>query len=292
MTQTEIERLHIVVGSDWKDAVITLLEDRSSYRPWRSGFGEAHIGDPVAIVLNTDPPSVMTRLGRIGSDGCFNRAEITWGLPSPGLVDLGTLAKVVGLAREQDPRHAWQLRGDAATRMRLALTDCDGGSARDARLGHSTTAAAATLLHSRGRCTGCGAVLDLIGDDARNAFRIRTVDYPERERPEVVIMEPTNVPSYYFGPIPDKCWLPKLPADWPGVLCPRCDTAMADGGFTSLIDYVFSQHPRCPFCGAQRTQSAQFGHTFHLDFPPWDNYRGCARGRGDDWTCTVCGSQW
>ncbi|KUI22755.1 hypothetical protein AU193_10685 [Mycobacterium sp. GA-1285] len=106
-----------------------------------------------------------------------------------------------------------------------------------------------------------------------------------------MIREATNVPSYFYGPIPDKCWLPELPADWPGVLCPRCDTAMREGGFTSLIDYLFSQHPRCPYCGAQRTQSAQFGHVFHLDFPPWDDYRGCVR-RNDDWTCTECGSQW
>ena len=64
MTQTGIDRLHIVEGTDWKDALIALLDDRSPYRPWRYGFGEAHEGDPVAIVLNTDPPSVMTALGK------------------------------------------------------------------------------------------------------------------------------------------------------------------------------------------------------------------------------------
>ncbi len=292
MTQTVTERLHIIEGADWKDAVITLLEDRSPYRPWRYGFGEAQVGDPVAIVLNTDPPSVMTRLGRIGPDGRFDRAEVTWGLPSPGLVDLDTLARLVRFADDEDPRKVWQLRGDAATRMTLALTDCDAGARRSTRFGHSTLAAAAVLLHCRGRCTGCGAVLDLLGQHARDAFRIRTVDFPERPQPQPVIMEATNVPTYFYGPIPDKCWLPELPADWPGVLCLRCDTAMRDSGFTSLIDYLFSQHPRCPYCGAQRTQSAQFGHVFHLDFPPWDDYRGCTRRLNDDWTCTECGGEW
>lgn len=291
MTQTSIKRLHIVEGSDWKDAVITLLEDRSPYRPWRYGFGEAHVGDPVAIVLNTDPPSVMTRLGRIGADGRFDRAEMTWGLSSPALLDLGTLAAIVGFPHDEDARNEWQLRGDAAARMEHALTEADGQRNRSLRLGHSSMAAAAVLMHSGGRCSGCGAVIDLTGVDARDSFHIRTVSPAERARPEVVIMEARGHPSYYYGPIPNNCWLPELPADWPGVLCLLCEAAMRDGGVTSLIDFVFSQHPRCPYCGAQRAQSARFGQVFHLDLPPWDDYRGCRR-TDDVWTCTACGGTW
>ena len=124
MTQTSTERLHIVEGSDWKDAVIALLESRSPYRPWRYGFGEAKEGDPVAVVLNTDPPSVMTALGRIGSDGQPDRAVVDWPLPAPGLIELTTLVMMVGFEHDQDPRDTWQLRGDAANRMHLALTEC------------------------------------------------------------------------------------------------------------------------------------------------------------------------
>jgi len=40
--------------ADSKDAVIALLDDRSPYRPWRYGFGEAHEGDPVADEANPD----------------------------------------------------------------------------------------------------------------------------------------------------------------------------------------------------------------------------------------------
>ena len=36
--QTLIERLHIIESSDWKDAVIALLDSRSHYRQWRHGF--------------------------------------------------------------------------------------------------------------------------------------------------------------------------------------------------------------------------------------------------------------
>ncbi|CAA0138286.1 Uncharacterised protein [Mycolicibacterium vanbaalenii] len=101
VTQTLTERLHIVEGSDWKDAVISLLDSRSPYRPWRYGFGEARMGDPVAIVLNTDPPSILTELARIGADGRPDRALMNWPIAAPGLVDLATLAVVGDFA--QDP---------------------------------------------------------------------------------------------------------------------------------------------------------------------------------------------
>ncbi len=92
--QTEGNRLHIIEGTDWKDAIIALLDDRSPYRPWRYGFGEAHEGDPVAIVLNTDPPSVMTALGRIAGDGRTDRAVVKWPIVAPSLLDLTTLTVV------------------------------------------------------------------------------------------------------------------------------------------------------------------------------------------------------
>ena len=70
--------------------MIALLESRSPYRPWRIGFGEARGGDPVAIVLNTDPPSVLTGLGRIGIDGRMDRAVVEWSDHAPGPLDLVT----------------------------------------------------------------------------------------------------------------------------------------------------------------------------------------------------------
>jgi hypothetical protein len=74
-------------------------------------------------------------------------------------------------------------------------------------------------------------------------------------------------------------------------LCPRCVTRMDDGGYTSLLDFRFSQHPKCPKCGAERTQRALFGHPSTFDIPPWLDMRGCCR-TPDDWTCTMCTHQW
>ena len=287
MTQTPTERLHIVEGTVWKDAVISLLDSRCRYQPWRFGFGEAHMGDPVAIVLNTDPPSVLTELGTLGADGRPDRALIKWPLRGPGLIDLTTLAVVGDYA--QDPRRVWQLRGGAAIQMELALNECSYRHDRSMRFGHSSVAEARILLHSRGRCTGCRDDIDFVAEDARDVY-IHTVDAPSRDASEPVVRTETHA-SYRHDPIPDSCWLPEIPADWPGVLCGRCLSWMQAEGYTSLLDFRFARHPKCPRCRAERTQRALYGELAHRDIPPWLDPRGCCR-TSDDWTCTACGLKW
>src|SRR5258705_13873309 len=68
MTQTPPKRLHIVEGSDWKDAVIVLLEPESAYCPWRHSLAEVSPGDSVAVILVTDPVSILTELAHSGDD--------------------------------------------------------------------------------------------------------------------------------------------------------------------------------------------------------------------------------
>lgn len=242
MTQTTTQRLHIVEGSPWKDAVIALLESRCPYRPWRHGFG-AQVGDPVAIVLNTDPPSILTTLGRVGIDGRMDRAVVEWSDHGPTLIDLATLTAVVDFSHDQDPREVWQLHGDAAIQMELALNECRFRGDSVMRMGHSSVAAARILLHSHGRCTGCDEAIDLTGEDARDNVHIRRIDAPPREAPEVLVQAENGHASYIDGPYPPKSWLlPELPTDWPGVLCERCVVRMRDDGCTGLLDFRFSQH--------------------------------------------------
>jgi hypothetical protein len=163
------------------------------------------------------------------------------------------------------------------------------------RYGHSSVAAARILLHSRGQCTGCDSGIDLSGEDARDVVHIRTIDPPAREAPEVLIQEGTGHPSYVDGPYPPKSRLPEIPPDWPGVLCQRCVTRMHDGGYRSLVDFRFSQHPKCPRCGAERTQTAMFGmpvsEAVYRGAPPWIDWRGCCK-TDDIWTCTSCAHTW
>jgi hypothetical protein len=157
MKQHVTERLHIAEGIDWKAAIVALLESRSPYRPWRYGFGEARKGDPVAIVLHTDPRTVLTTLGRIGTDGRRDRAVVDWSLTAPGLVDLDSLVMLLEFDSDCDPRDVWLLRGDAARRLEQALTEANHRRDAAMRLGHSSVAAARVLLRSGGRCTGCKA---------------------------------------------------------------------------------------------------------------------------------------
>jgi hypothetical protein len=308
VTQTITERLHIVEGSDWKDAVIALLEPKSPYRPWRHGFGEAQKGDPVAIVLNTDPCSVITELGRVGAGGNPAQAVIDIAFDPPGLLDLDTLVMVAGFKWGQDPRHEWQLLGDAAIQMELALTECRYRDDSRLRFGHTTVAAARILLHSAGRCSGCDTKIDLTGDDARDLVHIHTVDPPQRPASEAPIRAREkhwahdeaeratrgkgkrraryDVDSISFERKP-----PKLPSDWPGVLCRRCVRRMERDGFANLLDFRFAQHPACPECETQRTQRALFGMLASLDVPPWRDARGCCVTH-DVWTCSGCMYTW
>jgi hypothetical protein len=285
------ERLHIVESTDWKAAVISLLDSRYPFRPWRYGFGEARAGEPVAIILNTEPASVLTSVGRLGVDGRPDLAVIAWPFRGPGLVDLATLTMVLGL--DEDPRESWQLTGDAAQRMESTLLECEYRHDHATLFGHSTVVQARILLRSDGLCTGCDNLLDLARDDAETNFHIHTVGVPPREAPQVLVRT-ERVPSYYYGPIPDDYWRPDLPADWPGVLCTRCKRRMDEDGHTSLLDFRFSQHPKCPSCGAQRTQRAMFGELAvrsYSEILPWRDPRGCIV-TNDIWTCAECLHRW
>lgn len=192
MTQTITERLHIVEGSDWKDAVIALLEPDSPYCPWRHGFGEAHVGDPVAVVLNTDPVSVLTKLAYIGDDGDPGCAVIdspSWG---SSLLELNTLAMLLGL--EHSVLTVWRLEGYAAVKMELALRECRHRDEPDSRFGHTSLAAARTLLHSGGACDGCDNDIDLAGPEARDQVYVHTVDPCRRPNPTPSILPRTSGP--------------------------------------------------------------------------------------------------
>jgi hypothetical protein len=288
MEQTITERLHILEGDPWKDAVISLLDNRSRYRPWRFGFGEARMGDPVAIVLNTEPPSILTELATLGADGRPDRALLRWSVEAPGVIDLETLA-IVGRYEQNDPRWQWQLRGDDAAQLEMVLTECSYRHGPWMRLGHSDIVKARVLLHSKGRCIGCRDDIDLIAKDARDVY-IHTVDTLARDEVEPVVRTETSA-SYRYDKIPDSAWEPIIPADWPGVLCARCRAHMVQEGYTSLLDFRFARHPKCPRCRAERTQRALFGMLMNRDVPPWLDPRGCVRTE-DDWTCLMCGLRW
>jgi len=290
VTQTITKRLHIVEGNDWKDAVIALLEPESPYRPWRYGFGEAHAGDPVAVVLNTDPSSVLTSLAYVGDHGDPGCAAV--GSPSWGgsLVELNTLAMMLGLNRNS-VTEVWRLEGDDAVKMELALDECRFRDRPDSRYGHSSLAAARTLLHSGGRCDGCDGEIDLTVPDARDQILIHTVDPYRRPDPTPPIVTRSGGPQCRPS-IPHTPSLPFRATDWPAVLCRPCHERMHSDGHRSFLDFRFDQHPACPRCGGRRTRSTFYGMPSEpWNIPPWRHAAGCCVS-DESWRCDVCDHEW
>ncbi|MEZ5130443.1 MAG: hypothetical protein R2763_01765 [Mycobacterium sp.] len=176
-------RIQVVRATAWRDAVLKILEPRSPYRPWRVPAGTRR-GDAVLAVLDTNPVSVIADIREVGVDGSAMRAlggvldsELPWREP-PELLELATLRDLTGFSLPD--------AGDPATVLgRTVLTAAIGQrqeapSGVEYRNGHTSLAAAAILLVSLGRCTGCGGKLDLAAADARDRLHIRTVDLAPR----------------------------------------------------------------------------------------------------------------
>ena len=65
---TSVARVHVIEGRPWKDALISVVEPRSPYRPWHAADG-IEPGDAIIAVLDTDPLSVLAGVGIVGPDG-------------------------------------------------------------------------------------------------------------------------------------------------------------------------------------------------------------------------------
>ncbi|MGW0157843.1 hypothetical protein ACWDUN_00835 [Mycobacterium sp. NPDC003323] len=253
------DRVHVVVGSPWRDAVFALLG--APLRPW-SVDGEVHRGDGVLVVIDSDPQLVLTDVVVVGADGDVHVSitEETRGrfhVPTASVADI-----------EADV--GWALGGViVGTRVGELMAVMDEHGWKDgaaAGFGQTTLAAARTLLTSGGYCTGCGVT-----------FPVRTA--AGRDSVSVWAVEGSSGPRH-------------SPDDWPAALCAECRNRVAEGGFTRFLDYRFARHPRCPRCGGQRTMAASFGMPiFPAQEPPWVDQRGCVV-TPDEWTCSLCEHYW
>lgn len=151
MTDDAPARIHVHVLSPWRNGVIDLLT--RAELPTVAGGQD---GDGVLLVVGSEPPLVLTTVGRVGEPySWYGVAEVSeidaalgWSLPSAGTIEgdrVPTLADALG--------------------SRRPVPAC----------GPTSMAAANALLDSHGHCTGCGSQLDLAGD----RFAIRTADAPD-----------------------------------------------------------------------------------------------------------------
>lgn len=262
-------RLHVLQSVDWKDAVITLLEPRSPYRPWRDGPDEAQEGDTVAFTLNTDPPSIVADVAHVDESGELRQATFTRPLCNLNVVDLYTLMRVLGFGFGSLPS---QFDGGDGVKVELALDECRYAGAPESRFGHNAVAEVRTLLRFSGRCDGCDQVIDLTGEDARDRLFVHTVD-PQMQ---------SESPSLGFP-------------DWPAVVCRECRDRMADEGhdsFVSFVAYKFSLNPSCPQCRGRRAAEIFYGMpSDHKNIPPWEQAGGCCV-MAENWQCRICHTSW
>ncbi|MGV0741042.1 hypothetical protein [Mycolicibacterium sp. XJ870] len=283
MSQTVHHRLHILEAADWKDGVITLLEPRSPYQPWRYAFGESRPGDYALVVLGTDPASVLTVLARIDLEGNLGGAVLD--AYGADLVDLTTLAMVLDL---RDAFVSWCLDDDDAERVILAIHESPVYGGPINLWGHSSVVGARNLLRFNGDCQGCGTAIDLSEADARDKVHIHTVDPMPRSEPDSPIR--TSDHPRVRGAL--RASVRGEARDWPAVICRRCRDRMRDGNFRSFIDFKFAQNPACSRCGYQRTQTIQYGMPDNIDaWGPWLHVGGCCP-RNEKWACTVCDHEW
>lgn len=294
-------KVHVVRGTPWKDAIITLLQPRSPYRPWRAAFG-VEPGDGVIAILDTDPASVIAEIRMVGSDGRADRAiagcmdRDSGRNRPPALIELATLAALTGLSFVCDG--AGVTVAHAGPLIDVMSEGIMGYGADLYLNGHNTLAAARKMLGSGGRCSGCQRELDLASVHARYHLHSHTVDVDPMapllpvayEAPPEV--DPDDVP---YGPgairTAEDHWRPRrVPSDWPAVLCDSCHDCMRNGGFTSFLDFRFSLHPRCPSCSAQWTMRTVAGFIAEPFDQPWILHTGCCPDQ--KWRCGACGHKW
>lgn len=245
-------RVQIVLGSQWKDAVIRYLEPRSPYRPWQHA-DDVRENDGVVIVFDTEPALVLTEVGRVGVDLSIDTAIAGLSRELTNAVSAGQLG--VDL-----PAAPTVVDGAYAEALESAVVGQRFNAEGAGRFGSSSSAAARALLESRGRCAGCGRALALTSHDARARITARTVEASSR--------------------------------DWPAALCVSCVTNMGAGHFESFVDFKYFRHPPCPKCGQRRSRQIAFGlPAGPFDPPPWVDHRGCCVP-AEKWACARCGHEW
>ncbi|WP_235733202.1 hypothetical protein [Mycolicibacterium neoaurum] len=258
-------RVHVVVGSPWRDAVFALLG--APLRPW-SAVADVARGDGVLVVVDCSPQLVLTGLAVVGDDAdvpaaIAREAHSRFHL---SVAKLPEVAAELGWA----PTAGDVIVGDRVPALMGALEVHRRKDSGAASFGHSTQSAARTLLTSGGCCAGCLNSFDLRSAAGREAVAVRTAD-------------DTRVTATVAGR------LTLVRADWPAALCRECRNSLQDSSF---LDFKFAQHPRCPQCEGQRTAAASFGMpVFPTMDLPWVDQRGCCV-TPDDWTCRVCGHEW
>ncbi|WP_148302245.1 hypothetical protein [Tomitella biformata] len=157
------QKLHVVVGAPWKDALLGYLSADAPGDNWDLPDG-LRKGDLLLSILETTPRTVLC-LERVARGGRSLELEEVWDWP--GLPELATLESASGLRIRKS---AGQVADAAADRVLAALDTLRGD--RDSKEDGSTATAARVISGSGLRCGGCEDEFALSGGDARNQVRV------------------------------------------------------------------------------------------------------------------------
>lgn len=253
--------LRVVEGRPWKQALICALNPEAPFAPW-AGIDEVARGDVAAVVIDTDPRTLLCAFVWDGTQD--RRHSITaetfgrfWTLPPVAGVEAA-----LGFSLETD-----QVLDGAAAEALVNGIRVRGFDVSGDRAGDSSVAIARILVGADGRCTCC-----------REKVVMTTEDDLDR-----------LVHTAYGADV-------MTDGDWPALLCPGCETAMREGGFTSVVDFVFSRRPACPACSARRAKTIGYGMpSYHWirNMAPWESSGGCViDSSSSQWICGECGHEW
>lgn len=256
-------RLRVIEGRPWRQALICALNPDAPFQRW-SGVEAVELDDIVIVIIDTDPVTVLCAFtyGAMLDIRHSIVAECRFGRQS-----LSTAAAVeAALGFSLVDLNGLPLSAGTAKTLLRAVNGLDR-SGVDARTGDSSVSVARILAASRLLCTCCHQYVVL--RDEHDLYRLVHTASAEalRER-----------------------------RDWPALLCADCDAAMRAAGHASVVDFVFSQRPACPACGASKASTIGYGMPSfegRVNMTPWESSGGCVVGPDSaKWLCGQCGHGW
>ncbi|MGI9125890.1 MAG: hypothetical protein ACR2JM_14220, partial [Mycobacterium sp.] len=263
-------RVHVIEGKPWKQALICALNPDAPYEPWH-GIDEADRGQFTVVVLDTDPPTLLcaftakavedprhTIAGEVSRG--YGLAKLTRLLHPVSEVETG-IGAGLNHGRTLEYLEVGKLLAELTRYTRIP--QC----APLDRTGDSALAIGSILMKAQGRCTVCYAAVVISTEEELDRL-VHTAS--EAETSDGV--------------------------DWPALLCDGCESAMRDGGFSNVVDFVYSGRPACPVCTARRAQAISYGkmgYEASLNSPPWQAGGGCVVDPSSpQWACRECGYCW
>lgn len=248
----EGQKLFVVTGAPWKDALLGYLSDDAPADFWGLPDG-LEAGDLVLSVLHTTPRTLLC-LERVVDPGVRRlQVETVWDWP--WLPDVEEWEAVSGV---EIPRREGRIRDEDADRLLGALSLI--GPQYPAMLDDSATRA--RVIVDRGLvCGGCDEAIDLTAGPPADQVQVFALT-AERGRAAQQ------------------------------VLCAPCNWEAKNACATTVEELKFAVHPACPGCGGKKTRGIMWGMPAGPMGEWIEIGGCCITGNDPVWFCGECRHSW